>query len=249
MEWDWSEYRKPQVLIGMAATFIAGAALIWNIIAYRVPELERHDLKQDQVIEGNNTATNANIDKQFTTLAGNLSAMEGRLHDQYSRMDLAIKGLKVNMARICNQRRISNPSTCSPDSLVADVKSQTQAVAQFFDSAKLTLDHGPTPVVETPGLKEQLPTYTFDNNWTFPAVASQKADKAEMAQAILWSSAAKDAHWHQAGNSLVVVFANGTASFDLSAPTSKEHVGELVQSLNTNTQALKESPPAGKKPE
>jgi len=26
-------------------------------------------------------------------------------------------------------------------------------------------------------------------------------------------------------------------------------VGELVQSLNTNTQALKESPPAGKKPE
>ncbi len=249
MELDLSNFKKPDYWLGIVASAVITAAVMWNIFAQRVPALEEHDKRQDETIDKNFTAATASIDRQFDQLQGNLATMDGRLKDQFSRMDLSIKGLKVNMSRICNLRRISNSSTCNPDSLVADVKSATQAQAQFFDSAKLTLNHGPTPVVATPGLKEQLPTYTFTNNWTFPDVASPKADKAEMAQAILWSSAAQDAHWHQAGNSLVVVFANGMASFDLSAPNTKEHVGELIQSLNSNTQALKESPPAEKKPQ
>jgi hypothetical protein len=217
-------------------------ALVWNTVVHRIPALESHEENQDKSIDGKFADMGGNMDKQFAAVQSSLSTMDGRVQQQLNRMDLAIKGLKVKLARICNQQRISNPSTCNPDALVADVKSATQAQAQFFDSAQVTLDHGSVPVVMTPGLKEQLPTYTFASSYTFKASANN-GDKAEMAKAILWSSAAADAHWHQSGNSVVVVFSNGTATFDLSSPTTTEHVGELVQSLNATTEALKTSPP------
>ena len=56
---------------------------------------------------------------------------------------------------------------------------------------------------------------------------------------MLWSAAAKSAHWSQEGDHVKVTFSNGDATFKFDPAMSEEHMMKFVDSLNTTTDALK----------
>jgi hypothetical protein len=221
---DFSDFKKPLVLwsfvLSVVAAGIASATLAWSIADGR-------ENRQDEAIKEKFAELSGNVDKQLASIRSDMNGQLGAL-------GLSVQGLKANVLLLCGQRRPLS-TTCDVKALVAEVRKASQLQAQFLDTADVKLTAGIEPVVATEGLKAQLPTFVRSVSDNDPA----KADKPAIANAILWSSAADSAQWRQVGTTLVVVFANGTASFALSQPTTKEHVGELVQSLNTTTEALK----------
>ena len=240
MEIDLSDFRKPLVVGGLILSAITGAALVWNTNVHRIPDLENREDRQDQALTARFAEMNKNLGEQFAGLRNDLSGMDGRYRERLNKMDLTVSGLKVNIARLCWYKR-PRTKICTPEAVVADVKNATQAQAQFFDSAKVTLTDGLSPSVMTPGLKELLPVYVRTDAY------GQPTGKKELADMILWSSAADSAHWRQEGNTVKADFANGAAIFMLGNSATKEETQALVDSLNATVEALKASEGAEKK--
>jgi hypothetical protein len=224
---DLSDFKKPVVVLSLVASFVAGAAFFWYTVGHQIPELEKREDKQDKAISDKFAEISGSVDKQFTS-------MRGDIHDQLSSLGLTVQGLRTNVILLCAQRRPLS-ANCDVKALVAEAKRSSQIQAEYFAAADVKLIEGSKPRVADEGLEKQLPGYAF----AYTSTAHRAEAKAQVASAILWSSAADSARWHQEGNKVVVVFANGMASFDLSAPGTKEQVGDLVQSLNATTNALK----------
>jgi hypothetical protein len=231
--WDWSDFKKPHVVIGLTASVIVGGSLVWYTNVHQIPDLVSREDKQDKDLNGKFTEISGQVDKQFAAMRADLSAMDGRYQDRLKKMDLSIAGLKVNMTRVCVQRH-SLSKVCSPDALAADIKSATRAQAQFFDSAKVTLTAGAkVPQVTSQAVKAML-------GWTpdYAYVAESKSGQPDLADVILWSSAADSAHWRQEGNTVKTDFANGAATLMLGESASKEEKQALVDSLNATVAAI-----------
>jgi hypothetical protein len=234
MNWDWSDFKKPHVLIGVIVAVlgsaITGGAVVWFTVMHQIPELAAREDKQDKAIDDKFAALGGSVDKQFTEMHTDVS-------DKLNSLGLKVNGLQTNVILLCGQKRPISRN-CDVKALVAEAKRASQIQAEYFASAEMKLTEGSTPMVADEGLKRQLPDYIPVSYMHADALPNSQK-RSEFASQIIWSSAADSARWHQEGNSIVVVFANGRASFDLSGPTTKEHVGELVQSLNTTTEALK----------
>jgi hypothetical protein len=227
MQLDFSDFKKPQVVVGFILAVIAGGGVMWTVLFYRLPDLERREDRQDKMLETKFTELSGSMDKQ-------LAAVREDIHGQLVTLGLSVQGLKANVLLLCEQKR-PLAQTCDVKALVAEVQKASQLQAQFFDTADVHLKTGVEPLLATASLKDQLPMFMYVSQ----ANNATKADKPTIANAILWSSAADSAQWRQDGTTIVVAFANGTVRFDLAQPTTKEHVGDLVQSLNMSTEALK----------
>ena len=155
--------------------------------------------------------------------------LDGDVREQLKLMNLSLIGLRANVMRLCGQQR---PQLCKVEELVAEAKSVTRVQAEFFDAAKVSLRTGAQPAVASEGIAEQLPWVAW------ASIGYGKADKAELANLILWSSAADSARWRREGNTVKADFANGVASFDVARPISNERMTELVNSLNATSAAL-----------
>jgi len=231
---DWSDFNKPLVWLSTVGGFIIGgafvAAFMYYTITYRIPAMETREDKQDQEIKQEFTTLNGSINQQFASIRGDV-------REQLAPIKLRVSNLSTNVLLLCGQRRPIS-KTCDVKALVEQVKAASQIQAEYFAAADMKLTEGSTPIVADEDLKRQLPDY-IPVSYTHSGAQLNSQKRSEFASQIIWSSAADSARWHQEGNSIVVVFANGRASFNLSAPNTKEHVGALVQSLNANTEVLK----------
>jgi hypothetical protein len=229
MQLDFSDFRKAHVLVGIGVALIAGAGLMWTVLFYRVPALESREDRQDRMLERKFAELSGGVDKQ-------LSEVRADMHSQLGALGLSVQGLKANVLLLCEQKR-PLAQYCDVKALVAEVKKASQLQAQYFDTADVRLTTGMEPILATASLRDQLPM--FIQNVSEINYAPNADRPTQIANAILWSSAAASAQWRQVGTTVVVAFANGTVSFDLAKPTTKEHVGDLVQSLKMTTEALK----------
>jgi hypothetical protein len=238
MNVDLSDFKKPLVVAGLVCSFVLGAAVVWNTVVHRIPDLEDHEKSQDQSINEKFAQINGNIDKQFSLMHTDLSEIDGRFQDRIKSLSLTVTGLKVNMIRLCGQKRTPNKA-CSPEALVAEAKHASDVQAQFFDAGNLQLTSGAQPTIADESLKSRLPaTYVFADVYTYPAQPKQ-VNKPDFANVIMWSSAANAAHWHREGNNIKVDFANGDVTFMMNDKTSKDEAEALVYSLNATVDALK----------
>jgi hypothetical protein len=157
------------------------------------------------------------------------------VRDQLKAMNVALVGLRANVLRLCAQKR-NLDTTCKTEEIVAVAKSVSREQAEFFDSADVRLTEGAKPAVVSEGIQQQLPQYTGTHSSMV-----ETTDKPEVANLILWSSAANSAKWHQAGNTVVGDFANGKVSLKMMTPLSKDHAAALVESLNATAGAFQAS--------
>jgi hypothetical protein len=219
MQIDWSDFKKPHVVTGLVVALLSGLALAWYTVMHRIPDLETREDRQDRAIDEKFTAINGTLDKQFASVRGDM-------HDQLTALNLAVTGLRTNVILLCGRTRPISAS-CDIKALVSEAKRASQIQAKYFAAANVNLTEGSKqPAVADDRLMQQLPGYIITTSYADPS-APAHSDKSNLANTILWSSAANSARWHQQGNSVVVVFENGSASFDLSSPGTKEHVGDL----------------------
>jgi len=230
---NWAAWTTPtavKTLVGALVALIGVVVLLGYTLFFRVPDVEQH-------VASMNSDVHEHMNKMNEDLRDQLKAMNGDVHDQLSSMKLSLAGVRANVMLLCGQKR----QICDVRQLVAEAKSVTHVQAEFFGKGDLKLTAGATPAVTSKGVVEQLPTVSWGTQGVTTHDRVDKTDNPDLANVILWSSAADSARWHQEGNTVKVHFKNGDASFEMKHAVSKEHMKELIDSLNATSMALQKA--------
>lgn len=137
---------------------------------------------------------------------------------------------------LCGPMRRPLLKGCTVKSPVTQAESVSRS-AEYLEAAKVQLTAGAHPQVASEELKEQLPQVS----WGSAGVTTYYPRSAKLSDVLLWSAAAKSAHWSQKDGNVKVSFENGGATFKVAPNTSEEHLTQLVDSLNATTEVLKAS--------
>ena len=215
-------------------------ALPWAVVCflgymviYRIPDIEKRQDRLESQLRGG-------MDRLSSDLRGQLTSMTTSTTTQFRELKNSVTNLKANVLALCSEQMQPLTKVCDPKALVAQVNSIVRAHANLIAAASMQLTAGSQqPIVASDSLKRQLPELTWDKSGTTTYYGGHtSAARPNIANALLWSTAAKDAYWYQDGKSLKVNFANGSGTFELK-PSSAGHMDELVDSLNTTAEVLK----------
>jgi hypothetical protein len=124
-------------------------------------------------------------------------------------------------------------------SLVTQAKSVSKSQAEVLQSATVQLTEGNQPQVASEEVKDELPQVSWGTAGFTEYYPQHANSNVKVADVLLWSAAAKSAHWSQEDGNLKASFVNGRATFKVDPNTSKEHLTKLVDSLNTTTEVLR----------
>jgi hypothetical protein len=250
---DLSELKKPKLttvilVIGAVAGVFLFADYIYNALQRRLPAVE---VAQGQL--------QADVKQLHDLLNGDLSVRLKGMTDQMTALSSQMTGMSAQMLEVrtsvmtlCAAVRGGRTKICDFKAMLSDAKTLSRIQALFVDGGRVTITPSnpiapsspvlaaqppPTPAVASAAIKEQLPTVTWGTMGVTTFVGTTATTKDNLANALVWVSAAKSAHWQQEGDSLKVHFTNGEATFEV-AHDSRAHMAELVKSLNETADAI-----------
>jgi len=229
----WLELKKPAVWVPIAVAIVVpviGAVLTFQVtlgkVETRLEDLGNNHNRLEDRTQKSLDVLQDRMDARFDKAAASESIQTG-----------SISELQTSVMMLwCGQRRLSIKG-CDAKSLVTQAKSVSKSQAMFLESATVQLTAGEKPQVASEEIKAQLPQ---EMTWGSVGVTTYYP-KGKTADVLLWSAAAKSAHWSQEGDTVKVSFSNGDATFKFAPTTSKEHMTKLVDSLNATTEVLKVS--------
>lgn len=230
MKFDLTQWCTPKVVIrlvgGLVALF-AATAFLGYLVVYRMPDLVH-----------NIGALRADMKTMSDGLHGDMKGLSDHTQRQLDSMNATLLSVRTTVLHVCEKPSMGK--TCDTASLLTDAKGIAQIGAGFVDRGQVTLTAGAkTPQVTSSEVKGQLPVVSWATTGVtafYPGGTTQP----NLADGILWLSAADSARWRREGNTLKASFANGEATFDI-APRYRAHATDMVESLNATTEAIKAS--------
>jgi hypothetical protein len=236
---EWLELKKPAVwvpiAVSVAITLVAGLitfATTMGSVQTRIEDLgknqERFEDRAQKSLETLQSKMDARYDQE--------TEAERR---QDSSFQSSIVELKTQvMMLLCGPMKRPLLKGCTVKSLVVQAKSVSKSQAEVLQSATVQLTKGDQPQVASEDVKDELPQVI----WGTAGVTTyfpQNHPGARVSDILLWSAAAKSAHWSQEDGNVRATFVNGDAMFKVDPHMSKEHLTKLVESLNDTTEVLK----------
>jgi hypothetical protein len=230
---DWSELKKlslwvtiavPVVLTGFV-TFL----ITWGSAQTHLEQLEKRQDRFEASVQKSMDGLQKGIEGRFDA-----SARDER--DQTASFQSSIRDLETNVMLLCGGQRRPLAKVCDVKALVAQARSVSRSQAVLLEGATVQITAGEKPQVASEEVKEQLPQ---EVTWGDTGVTTYYPGGKKLGDVLLWSAAAKSAHWSEEGDYAKASFANGYATFKFAPATSREHMRKFVDSLNATTEVLK----------
>lgn len=237
LKFDLTAWCTPKVvirLVGAVGVLFGAAAFLGYQVIFRMPDLTHdiHGLRDDM----------AGLHRDMKSMSGDLRGMKGlsdNTQRQLDSMNASLLAVRTTVLHVCEKPSMGK--TCNTASLLTNAKGITQIGARFVDRGQMTLTAGAkTPQVTSQTVKEQLPVVSWGTMGVTTFYPGGKTKQLDVADGLLWSSAADSVQWRREGNTLKARFANGEAAFDI-APGYRAHATELLDSLNKTSTMLRMS--------
>ena len=184
---------------------LAGVGALGYVIVYRMPDIEKKfdGFEKEQR-------------KQFSDLQ-----VEQR--ERFRSIDAQLLGVRTNLLRLCaRQGRLEKD--CQLKEIISVASDVGSFQSQYI--AKMSNMNGGRPEVVSAQAEILLNALA-----KFPE-GHVTAQGAQIADAIVWAAAAKDASWTSEGNDLNVAFSNGNVVFTVENTASPSDVAKVASAMN-----------------
>lgn len=237
---EWSEFKKPAVwlplAVSLAIPLVVGVitfATTMGSVQTRIDDLGKNQERVEDRMQKSLDTLQSKMDARYDQEA------QAERH-QDSSFQSSVTELKTEvMMLLCGPMRRPLLKGCTVKSLVVQAKSVSKSQAEVLQSATVQLTEGNQPQVASEEMKDELPQVTWGTAGVTEYYPQQGNPNVKVSDVLLWSVAAKSAHWSQEGGNVKVSFVNGDATFKVDPNTSKEHLTKLVDSLNATTEVLR----------
>lgn len=197
------EWLAPATIIVLAG----GICWLGYVVVYRMPDIEKK-------LEGIETA------QQKT-----LGDIQTEQRERFRSIDAQLLGMRTNLLRLC-ARHGRLEKDCELKEIVSVASEVSAAQAEVITSARVSGLDGHTPQLVSDQAAAALSTIA-----QFPSGQTIQAND-QIASAMVWASAAKEASWKATGGELQVNFSNGNAVFTMDGSVSPADLSRSAEILN-----------------
>lgn len=205
------EMKMPSWLIQSTFVVLVTAVLaLGYTVFYRLPDLEK---KMDSV----------GFEQK-----DRLQKIEVAQERRFESFNRQLAAVRVNMLRLCSSPALAS-SDCSLAELVSVANTVSTQNAKSISRASFVVKGGVEPEVSSNAAREQLMAVT-----RLPSVGLS-SDRQDIASAMAWAAAAKDAKWTLEDGFVSASFKNGSARFSLASDVPLVEAKSMVGRLNALT--------------
>lgn len=202
--YQWlKDHIAPPLAIALIPTVIVLGVIVW----YRIPDLEKklEQYRNDQITRA--------------------SEWEKSHSEQLKNIEAQLVGVRTNLLRLCSKGgRIER--NCEIREIVSTASQVSSFQAKSLASATIANLDGQLPKVASKSTEAVLEGFL-----KFPTTEST-TDNRQIASTLVWTSAAKNAHWKVLDGALRVDYDNGSAVFQPESGISPLSLSLAAQSLN-----------------
>lgn len=206
------EWFAPATIIVLAG----GICWLGYVVVYRMPDLE----EKLRSIEA---------DQQKA-----LGDIQNEQRERFRSIDAQLLGMRTNLLRLC-ARHGRLEKDCELKEIVSVASDVSIAQAQVITSARVSHLDGHAPQLVSDQAAAALRTIA-----QFPEGPTVRTND-QIASAMVWASAAKEASWKAAGQELQVNFANGNAVFTADGSVTPADLARSAEILNDLSASFRSS--------